>query len=98
MLTGYQCETVAFTFNGEIICPDCAVAATSAITVAKAERGLAHGFSDLSPLSRYSLDEYASESAWEYASQEAEEGTPEFDEIFERASIQSCGDCGREID
>ena len=98
MLTGYQCETVAFAFNGDIICPDCAVVATSAITVSKAERGLSHGGGDLSALSRYSLDEYTSETAWEYASQEHEEGTPEWDALYERASVQPCGDCGRDLD
>lgn len=69
MLTGYQCETIAFTHNGEILCPDCAVEETSAITVAKAERGLAHGGGDLSPLSRYGLDEHTGERTWEEASE-----------------------------
>ena len=97
MLTGYQCETVAFTLDGSIICPDCAVKATSAITVAKAERGLDHGF-DLNALSRYSLDEYVGESASEYVSEEHEEGTPEWDAAFEQATDEyPCDHCGRDI-
>lgn len=85
MLTGYQCETVAFTLDGSIICPDCAVKATSAVTVAKAERGLSIGF-DLGALSRYSLDEYISES--HYSDDEDETEAP--DEY-------PCDHCGRDI-
>lgn len=97
MLTGFQCETVAFTKDGAIICPDCAVKATSALTVAKAEQGFDHGGGDLRPLSRYSLDEYTSETAWEYASEEHEEGTPEWDAAYENASTVECEHCGREL-
>ena len=85
MLTSYQCETVAFTLDGEIICPDCAVKATSAITVAKAERGLDNGGGDLRPLSRYALDEYLSESSWDIEDED------------EAAESEPCGHCGRDI-
>lgn len=96
MLTGYQCEVVAYQHNGEIVCRECAVDATSSVTVDKAERGLTTSH-DLSPLIRYSLDEYTSENAWEYASQEYEEGTAEFDKAVEDYPNESCGSCGKEL-
>ena len=47
MLTGYQCETVAYypRDSGTFLCRDCAVRRTSSVTVDKVDLGLdnAHG-------------------------------------------------------
>lgn len=93
MLTGYQVETVAFIDNSGIICPACAVAAHGPLVAAKAERGLWSG--DLSALSRYSLDEYLSESASEYVSQEIDYA--EDPEGWDRA-FEAIIDAGRPCD
>jgi len=66
MLTGYQCEVVAFIGDGEFVCYDCAHKALDEGTFARAERGLG----DLSPVIRYSLDEYNSERVYEEAEQQ----------------------------
>jgi len=65
MLTGFQCETIAFypPDSGEFLCVDCAVAEYGALAVSKSEDGIG----PISPVSRYSLDEISSERTWEYA-------------------------------
>ena len=107
MLTGFQCETITFTFEGAILCPDCAVVATSPATVSKAELGL-HDGNDLAALSRYSLDEYTGELTWEYATERVQERLgnrfPElFDRLVDREAdrsphVETCGHCYIEID
>lgn len=99
MLTASQCEVVAATFHGEILCLDCAKRATSALTVEKAEAGLSHGFSDLSLLIRYELDEYNGERASEYADEVGsyDDDPDAWDEAFDNYPPESCGNCGREI-
>lgn len=56
MLTGYQCQVVAFVGDGYIICPECAyergVEAGDEDTRAKAELGLKNAL-DLSPMIEY---------------------------------------------
>jgi hypothetical protein len=50
MLTAYQCETIAYMTDSELLCPDCAYDANA---------GLADG------VSRYGLDEYQTASAYD---------------------------------
>lgn len=98
MLTTYQAETVAFILNGRIVCPDCAVRATSALTVAKAKRGDLSRGHDPTPLSRYSLHEFVSAAVWDYASQESE-GEEETERLADEIlnAGHPCDDCGRPI-
>jgi hypothetical protein len=74
MLTGYQCETVAYYIadSGEYICRDCAVAATSSVTVDKAERGLTNAYG-LSGIIRYSMGESNGERTWEAAQERVDD-------------------------
>jgi hypothetical protein len=62
MLTGYQCEVVAYTVDesGSIICRECAVKRTSSITIDKAELGLTTSVK-VDQWIRYSLDELSAE-------------------------------------
>lgn len=71
MLTGYQCEVVAFQTDGEFICYDCAVKEWSTVRVEKIERGL-DSF-DVSPIIRYTLDEINGENAYEAARERVSE-------------------------
>jgi hypothetical protein len=100
MLTGFQTEVVAFIAEGGILCPACAVAAYAPLPVSMAERGFACGH-DLSPLSRYCLDEYVSESASEYVSEEIDYTVdPEgWDTAFEAllAAGHPCDSCSEAI-
>lgn len=100
MLTYDQCQVVAFTLNGAIICPDCAAKATSTVTVAKAEQGLTTG-DDLTPLIRYSLDEYNGERAGEHADEEVgdwtQENASEWQKVFDDYPSECCEDCGTEL-
>lgn len=66
MITAHQAEVIAFITDGDIICLDCAKLAYGEDSVALAEEGL-YSEADISPLIRYSLDEYVGESNWEYA-------------------------------
>jgi hypothetical protein len=66
MLTAYQCETIAFATDGEIICRDCAIARFGEIRIVTAERGL-NEYGDLTPLIRYSVDELSGEQQYESA-------------------------------
>lgn len=72
MLSGYQCQVVAFAYNGEYICRECASKATSSVTLEKAERGLATSY-DISPIIRYELDELNGQRAYEHAEERARE-------------------------
>jgi len=111
MLTGYQCETIAYLGDGEIICRECAIAETSALTIEKVDMGLSNS-SDLRPLSRHSVDESSSEQTWGYAAQlvrEFNEKYPGFrltptheDRLTARWADrhpvnETCGACGEEI-
>lgn len=96
MLTVHQAETVAYMLPdaGEFICAECAAKATTQLTVEKADLGLTPG--RLEPVCRYTLDGYASESLWEYLSQdfEGDELQAEFDK---RDAQELCGDCGVDL-
>lgn len=99
MLTASQCEVVAATLDGEILCLDCAKAATSTLTVEKALAGLSHGY-DLGLLIRYELDSYNGERASEYADEEVGDYSddPEaWDAAFDGYPAEHCGACGQEI-
>lgn len=100
MLTAFQCEIVAYAFNGAIICHECAVKRTSSVTVEKADAGLSHGFSDLSPLIRYELDEYIGQNASDYADEEFDWDTEpdEWQKTFDSyPEWIECEGCGAEI-
>jgi len=111
MLTGYQCETIAYLGDGEIICRECAIAETSALTIEKVDMGLSNS-SDLRPISRHSLDESSGEQTWDYASEHVREflaGHPavvltphQEDYLIDRWSgrhpvNETCGSCCEEI-
>lgn len=98
MLTGYQCEVVAYALNGEILCPECAAKETSQVTLDKAERGLSTG-ADISPWIRYELDEYISSQAEEFAHEQADEDDVDgWQAAYDAApDYEPCGSCGREI-
>lgn len=102
MLTAFQCEIVAYALDGAILCHGCAVKRTSSVTVEKADAGLSHGFSDLSPWIRYTLDEYIGQNASEYADEEvgqwSHENAAEWDAAFESyPDWLYCDGCGAEI-
>lgn len=90
MLTGYQVETIAYMTDGAIICRTCAESDYSTLTLDKIDRGLPSVADDvISPLSRYSIDEYLSESASECADQD-------FDYDSDPVGWQSCYDLAAE--
>jgi hypothetical protein len=66
MLTAYQCETIAFVTDGEILCRDCAIARFGEIRIVTSERGL-NEYGDLSPLIRYEIDSMSGEEQYERA-------------------------------
>lgn len=66
MLTGYQCEIVAYVAYGGFYCRECMAKATSLLSVEKADMGLSHA-GEFEPVIRYSLDEYTGERTWEDA-------------------------------
>lgn len=69
MLTYHQAETATYmNEDGSFFHPACAREAFGTLSVEKADIGLTNAY-NLSPLSRYSLDEYRREAAWEYARQ-----------------------------
>ena len=68
MLSGYQCEIVAYLGDSEFLCRDCAIEHTSALTVEKADMGLANS-GGLTPLIRYTIDEHNGQRVWEAASE-----------------------------
>jgi hypothetical protein len=92
MLTGYQCEIVAVMGDGGFTCRDCAIAEHGEFTVTDAENGT--GCGDLQAVIRYTLDEYASESLWEYLAQEheGEDLQKAFDEADPEVPCDSCGE------
>lgn len=113
MLTGYQCEVVAFIGEGEFICYNCAQKALDAGEFAQSELGLG----SLSPVIRYSLDEFNGERVYEAAEEayeeRAENGTAPVDddgtplekwraidviaEELEDAYAECCSECGEVI-
>jgi len=111
MLTGYQCEIVAYLGDGEIICHSCAVSRHSSVAIEKVDMGLSNG-TDLSPISRHSLDESSGEQTWDYAAQRVRdfnEEHPAFrltpthedrltDRWADRHPVnETCGSCCEEI-
>ena len=99
MLTAHQCETVAYALNGEIICRDCAIKSTSTISVDKADEGFTTAY-DLSAWIRFTLDEYLSEEASEWADQDFDytEDPEGWQAAFDAApDYIECGSCGTEI-
>jgi len=111
MLTGYQCEIVAYLGDGEIICHACAVSRHSTVAIEKVDMGLSNG-TDLRPIIRYSLDESSVGMTWEYASEHVREflaGHPavvltphQEDRLIDRWSNrhpvnETCGSCCEEI-
>ena len=98
MLTFHQAETAAWIGEGSFICPDCAQKESSELALERKKLGL-WASTDLTPVSRYELEEYKYSSAYDYALQESEheEGTPEFDEDVERFAVVECEGCHQEI-
>lgn len=98
MLTYHQAETAAWMNEGSFTCPTCAENEVDAEMLERARLGLWNS-GDLSPISRYELEEYKYSSAYEYALQESEheEGTDEFDEDVEGYAIVECDSCHQEI-
>lgn len=85
MLTAYQCETIAYMTEGELLCPDCAYDANA---------GLADG------VSRYGLDEWQSEVAYSdewCAVGGYVEVRPENWECNGCAHAVYCDECGTEL-
>ncbi len=72
MLTGYQCEIVAYLGDGEIICRECAAQDYSELTLEKVDLGLTN-VSELRPLIRYNVDELNGERAYEDARERLED-------------------------
>jgi hypothetical protein len=68
MLTASQCEIVAYATDGEIVCRDCAIRDYGELSASKADEGLVNAY-DLSPLIRYSIDEYNGERVYEEANE-----------------------------
>jgi len=102
MLTGYQCETIAYIVAdaGEIICRGCAEDTYSTLCLDKLDRGLSCGASGvLDPLIRYSVDEISGERASEYASEEHDyETDPEgWQAAYDAVDFYPCDQCGCEI-
>jgi uncharacterized UBP type Zn finger protein len=96
MLTGYDATIVAYLLPdaAEFICAECAAKATSQLTVEKADLSLTPG--RLEPVCRYTLDGYASETLWEYLSEEFE--GEELQAAFDAAECQEpCGSCGANL-
>ena len=82
MLSYYQVEIVAYQTDGAIICPDCARGRYGELTLAKADAGMTTSYV-VDPLSRYSMDTLIGDISADWASQEHEDGTPEWDAAYE---------------
>lgn len=79
MLSGYQCETVAFATDGGYVCHGCLTAELGEIAVTRIENGLDH--SDIAPVIRYHLDEQdaiEADAFLEYLQQEYENVTSDW--------------------
>lgn len=79
MLSYYSAQVVAYIADGGFYHPHCAREVFSTISVEKADAGLSTAH-DLTPISRFSLDEYRYEDAWEYAQQDTDDD-PDEDEV-----------------
>lgn len=92
MLTAFQCEVVAFWTDGGLVCRDCAVRDFE-------DQG-GERVSEYRPVIRYGLDEYQSESSYDWDGE-----CPLGNETPIRAGEDSCScahavvcdDCGDEI-
>lgn len=102
MLTGYQCEVVAFVSDGGFICYDCAHKSLDRGMLERSELGLG----SISPVIRYSLDEYNAEVVYEAARENLEERGIDpsdwkaLDDEVEKLGDQFkevCGECGEVI-
>jgi hypothetical protein len=84
MLSGYQCEAVAFIAEDgcEYLCRSCAEAETSALTVEKAERGLTNAYG-LRGIIRYEVDTWDGERTWEAAQERVDSFASDHPAIFE---------------
>lgn len=101
MLTATQVETVALITDGGIICLDCGTRRFGEMGLAALLEGLAEFLpQDVSPLSRYELDNiigvFADEHADEVVGPEALEAewTKAYDEY---PDFYSCDECGGEV-
>jgi hypothetical protein len=106
MLTASQCEVIAFVTNGEILCRDCAKAKFGEIRIVSCEEGL-NRYGDLTPLSRYEVEEFDRQRIYDAAQEQYENERPkgttqaeEWREIerlveaLEDAYTERCGACG----
>ena len=109
MLTGYQCETVAYLLpdGGEFLCRSCALEALPvdedgepSDDVAKADLRLENE-SNVRGVIRYEMDEYNGERAYEYVEYELgltwEKDREAFDKALRDYPDECCGSCGTEL-
>ena len=109
MLTAYQVETVAYVGDGSIVCRECAISRYGTVAITSLDQGLDEfAPPDVSPLIRYELEEYLSETSWELAAERVDDRLngrwPELrDELVQREwdshsnDGYPCDDCGVEI-
>jgi hypothetical protein len=90
VLTASQCETVGAIGDGEIICLECARYVHGGLAVDRAREGLTTG-ADISLLSRYEADEWASNDAWE-RHDVVHENRPDDDEELVAIVVDDCGE------
>ena len=102
MLTGYQCETVAYIGDGFVVCRECAVKQSSELSIEKADRGLVNT-SGLDPISRFSAEEewsfeglYCEDCGTEIVEPSIEE-EEESDEDDPRPKCSECGGPGNPL-
>lgn len=100
MLSYHQAETAAYmTDGGGFYHPDCAREVFGTLSVEKADIGLTNAY-NLSPLSRYGLDEYVGEASYDYLTQEREDdGSTEFQDAWDALAETwvTCEHCGEAI-
>lgn len=81
MLSGYQCEVIAYVTDGDIICRECAAEDYSELTLDKLEQGLTCvATGHLSPLIRYQVDEL--DRSYEYAEERVREFVGDHPALF----------------
>lgn len=90
MLSGYQCEIIAYVGDGEIICRKCAVAQESSVTIEKLDAGLS-ACTDLSPLIRYSVDEMSGERQYEWARERARDFSESHPVLADKLGVRDFG-------
>ena len=113
MLSGYQCEIIAYIGDGEIICRDCAAKDYSELTLDKLDAGISCVASGhISPLIRYSVDEL--DRSYEYAEERWDEFQRDHPALYEALDVpdwrvidrraekhpcpECCGSCGKPLD